>query len=313
MQLPVEHPLIIITGPTAVGKTQLSLDLVQSMDGEIISADSRLFYCGLDIGTAKPTIAEREQVKHHLIDIAKPDEALSLAIFQQSVYAIAQDLWNQGRIPFVVGGTGQFVRALMEGWEAPTLHPDTRIRTVLEGWGQKIGAIALHHKLEIIDPDAARSIDPGNLRRTVRALEVIMTSGRLFSTLRAKRPRGLQYKVIGLIRDRNELYMRVDERIKQMIQEGLIDEVQALMQMGYDDDLPALSAIGYKEAISYIRGEISMEDVVRLMKKRTRSYIRRQANWFKPDDPRIHWFTMESGVEKAIKEYIFSEEGWQHG
>ena len=313
MQLPVEHPLIIITGPTAVGKTQLSLDLVRSMDGEIISADSRLFYCGLDIGTAKPTIAEREGVKHHLIDIAKPDETLSLAVFQESVYAIAQDLWDQGRIPFVVGGTGQFIRALMEGWEAPALHPDTRLRTALEGWGQSIGAVALHRKLEIIDPDAAVKIEPGNLRRTVRALEVIMTTGSLFSSQRAKRPRGFQYKVIGLIRDRNELYMRVDERIMQMIQDGLIEEVRALLRLGYDDDLPALSAIGYKEAIAHIRGEITLEEVVRLMQKRTRSYIRRQANWFKPDDPRIQWFTMQSGIETAIKEYIFSEEGWQHG
>jgi tRNA dimethylallyltransferase len=313
MQLPVKKPLIILTGPTAVGKTQLSLDIVESLHGEIISADSRLFYRGLDIGTAKPTKKEREIVPHHLIDIAAPDETMSLAVFQQSVYRISQELWAKGKVPFLVGGTGQFVRAIMEGWQIPPQEPDIRLRQVIEEWGAEIGPDALHTRLQIIDNAAAQKIEPSNLRRTVRALEVIFSTGELFSSQRKRKKRGFQYKVIGLYRDRAELYERIDERITQMFTDGFLDEVRALLDTGYDADLPSLSAIGYKEVIAHLQGKIDMDEVIKLMKRRTRAYVRRQANWFKQDDPRIRWFEMDDALESKIIDYIISAKEWKNG
>jgi len=313
MQLPVDHPLIILTGPTAVGKTTLSLKIVARFNGEIISADSRLFYRGLDIGTAKPSQRERGKIPHHLIDIADPDETLSLAVFQQSVYEIAENLWQRNKIPFLVGGTGQFIRAIMEGWVIPPQQPNKRMREYFNAWGEKIGPSTLHEKLHLIDPAAAEKINPRNLRRTVRALEVIFSTGKLFSCQRKKKSRGLNLKVIGLIRERKTLYERVDRRIEKMFADGFVEEVESLLAQGYDPNLPSLSAIGYREVINYLRGNITMEDVVRLMKRRTRSYIRRQANWFKPDDPRIAWFEMREGIEDEIFSYIKTKEGWQNG
>jgi len=313
MQLPVENPLVIITGPTAVGKTHLSFDLVKTFNGEIISADSRLFYRGLDIGTAKPTKTERRLVPHHLIDIADPDETLSLAVFQQSVYSLCRQLWKQEKVPFLVGGTGQFIRAIMEGWVIPPQEPNFRLREEIEAWGAAIGPEALHQRLHIIDQDAAEKIDARNLRRTVRALEVIFSTGKLFSTQRQRRKRGIRYKVIGLNRDRHTLYQRIDERINQMFQDGFVDEVKALLENGYDPQLPSLSAIGYKEVITYLQRKMEMDEVIVLMKRRTRSYVRRQANWFKSDDPRIQWFEMDDNVESKIKDYIVSEYGWEYG
>jgi tRNA dimethylallyltransferase len=313
MQLTVKNPVVLITGPTAVGKTQLSLNLVHQFDGEIISADSRLFYRGLDIGTAKPTLEERMRVKHHLIDIANPDETLSLAVFQQAVYRITRQLWENEKTPFVVGGTGQFIKAIMEGWVIPPYAPDTALRQKILEWGAEVGAEDLHEKLQMIDPAAAEKIESGNLRRTVRAFEVIFSSGALFSSQRQRQFYGIKYKVIGLNRDRKTLYQRIDERIHQMFAEGFVDEVRSLIGQGYDPSLPSLSAIGYKEVIAYLQGKMNMDEVILLMKRRTRSYVRRQANWFKPDDPRIKWFEINDDVESSVIDYIGSSKDWKDG
>ena len=303
----------MITGPTAVGKTQLSLEIVGSLNGEIISADSRLFYKGLDIGTAKPSRNERKVVKHHLIDIADPDETLSLSVFQQSVYSICEKLWGEGKVPFLVGGTGQFIRAIIEGWVIPPQYPNEEMRGILELWGEKIGPENLHEKLRLLDPKAAEKMDARNLRRIIRAFEVIFSTGKMFSDQRKKQKFGFKFKVIGLTRDREELYQRVDERIVQMFENGFVDEVRALLDQGYHPELPALSAIGYKEVIGYLQGNIRMDEVVLLMKRRTRSYIRRQANWFKLKDERIKWFEMHDGVGQEVLDYIISKDGWKNG
>ena len=313
MQLPVSKPLVMITGPTAVGKTQLSLEIVGSLNGEIISADSRLFYKELDIGTAKPSRNERKVVQHHLIDIADPDETLSLSVFQQSVYSICEKLWGEKKVPFLVGGTGQFIRAIMEGWVIPPQYPNKEMRGILELWGREIGPENLHDKLRLLDPKAAEKMDARNLRRIIRALEVILSTGKMFSDQRKKQKLGFKFKVIGLTRDREELYQRVDERIVQMFENGFVDEVRALLDQGYHPELPALSAIGYKEVIDYLQGNILMDEVVLLMKRRTRSYIRRQANWFKLKDERIKWFEMHDGVGQEVLDYIISKDGWKNG
>ena len=313
MRYPVKHPVVLLVGPTAVGKTALSLALAGQLEAEIISADSRLFYRGMDIGTAKPTLAERGDIPHHLIDVADPDETWSLALFQREAKAIIADIQARGKLPLVVGGTGQYVRAISEGWQVPAQQPDIRMRAALESWAAEIGGEELHQRLALLDPTAAAAIDWRNQRRTVRALEVIFNTGRRFSAQRSKGSLPYQYKMIGLKRERPELYERVDLRIEHMLADGFEAEVRGLLERGYAADLPALSAIGYREMIEYVQGKIDLDEAVMLIKRRTRVFVRRQANWFKHSDPRIHWFDAARDNSKAIIDFIMGGEGWQDG
>ncbi len=313
MRYPVKHPVVLLVGPTAVGKTALSLELAEELKAEIISADSRLFYRGMDIGTAKPTPAERGDIPHHLIDVADPDQTWSLALFQREAKAIIADIQARGKLPLVVGGTGQYVRAISEGWQVPAQQPDMRMRAALESWAAEIGGEELHRRLALLDPTAAAAIDWRNQRRTVRALEVIFNTGRRFSAQRSKGSLPYQYKMIGLKRERPELYERVDLRIEHMLADGFEAEVRGLLERGYAADLPALSAIGYREMIEYVQGKIDLDEAVMLIKRRTRVFVRRQANWFKHSDPRIHWFDAARDNSKAIIDFIMGGEGWQDG
>jgi len=310
MRYPVERPVVLLVGPTAVGKTALSLGLAEALQAEIISADSRLFYRGMDVGTAKPTLAERGDIPHHLIDVAEPDETWSLALFQREAKAIIADIQAHGKLPLVVGGTGQYVRAITEGWQVPTQQPDERMRAALESWAQEIGGEGLHQRLALLDPTAAANIDWRNQRRTVRALEVIFNTGRRFSAQRTKGSLPYQFKLIGLKRERAELYERVDARIEQMLADGFEAEVRALLDKGYSPDAPALSAIGYREMIAYVQGKISLDEAVMLIKRRTRLFVRRQANWFKESDARMRWFDAGQVQSTEIIEFIMSGEGW---
>ena len=312
MHLPIEKPLIIIVGPTAVGKTEISINLAEDLNGEIISADSRLFYRGMNIGTAKPSSGDRKRVKHFLIDVSDIDETWSLAVFQEAVYRIADEIRAKGKVPFLVGGTGQYVRAVIEGWIIPSQEPDLKLREELQSWGSAIGSEKLHEKLQILDPAAAENIDPKNMRRIIRACEVIFNTGRLFSAQRSRKAIDFQYKLIGLMRDRKELYQRVDERIENMFSSGLLKEVEMILNRGFDSNLPSLSAIGYKEVIALLHGEIDREEAIRLIKQRTHQYVRRQAIWFKESDPMLRWFKMDAGVNEAINSFIQSPDGWQH-
>ncbi len=295
-------PLLVLVGPTAVGKTAFSIRLAARLHGEIVSADSRLFYRGMDIGTAKPDERERGSIPHHLIDVAAPDETWSLSRFQKEATRILAEIHARGALPLLVGGTGQYIRAVIENWTPP---PPARegLRDVL----QKLGETShtpywLHAKLQILDPEAARSIDPRNLRRTVRALEVIFTTGRKFSEQKRRGESPYRLLIIGLTRPRAELYARIDERIEKMFAEGFLDEVQALLDEGYSPDLPSMSAIGYRQAVAVLRGEMTLEEAKRQMKRQTRIFVRRQANWFKKDDPSIHW--LDAGNEKSLGEAI---------
>ena len=283
-------PLIILLGPTAVGKTELSLQLAERINAEIISADSRLLYRGMDIGTAKPTAEEQRRVPHHLVDVANPAEVWSLAMYLQAVQTTVLDICTRGRVPLLVGGTGQYIRALVEGWRVPEVEPDPRLRAALENWAGDIGPEALYARLQKLDPEAAARMEPQNMRRSVRALEVILTTGQLFSTLRESGPSPYRVLMLGLQRPRPELYARIDARIHTMLAAGLITETQNLLDRGYSAELPSLSAIGYRQVIQYLAGEISLEEVVVQMKRITRRFVRRQANWFKEDDPLIQWF-----------------------
>jgi tRNA dimethylallyltransferase len=305
--------LIVVVGPTAVGKTETAIALAHRLAGEIVSADSRLFYRGMDIGTAKPNPRERQLVPHHLVDVADPDETWSLAVYQSEAQKAITEITQRGRIPFLVGGTGQYVRAVTHGWQPPEVHPDPRLRDALMEWAGEIGGLGLYERLATLDPQAAERIDPRNVRRTVRALEVIFQTGKKFSEQSRSQAPLYRTLILGLIRPRTELYARIDARIDQMLLEGLVGEVEGLLAKGYAPTLPALSAIGYREIVAYLQGKMTLEEAVTLIKRATRIFVRRQANWFKLDDPSIHWFNANDPVvdemARCIQEIIMGPHG----
>jgi tRNA dimethylallyltransferase len=294
-------PLVVIVGPTAAGKTEVAIQLAGRLDGEIVSADSRLFYRGMDIGTAKPTPEQRRLVAHHLIDIAAPDEPWSLATFQNAARQAIAAIHERRHLPFLVGGTGQYIHAVIEAWQVPAVEPQPAMRQALERWAQQITAEGLHARLAVLDPEAATRIDPRNLRRTVRALEVILSTGRPFSGQRKRMPSpSYRTLTLGLNRPRQELYARIDARIQAMLDAGLVDEVRNLLNRGYSPELPPLSAIGYQEIANYLLGKTSLDEAVAQMKRKTRIYVRRQSNWFKRDDTDILWFEVGPGTLDKI-------------
>lgn len=302
--VPAKIPLVVILGPTAVGKSEIAIQLAEKLNGEIVSADSRLFYRGMDIGTAKPTVQERSRVPHHLIDVAEPDEIWSLALFQLQANQSIKGIFERQHLPFLVGGTGQFIRAVIEGWKIPPARPNPVLRRILSHWTEQIGGEALHAKLSKLDPVAAGSITPSNIRRTIRALEVILSTGKRFSDQRL-RGNDIYYPLlIGLIRPRPELYQRIDERITCMIESGFINEVRQLLDAGYAPDLPTMSAIGYGEIVAYLQSKVTLEEAILLIKRRTREFVRRQANWFKENDPTIQWFRVSEDTNKELMEII---------
>jgi tRNA dimethylallyltransferase len=311
MQFPdLPNPLIVVVGPTAVGKTELSIQLAEWIGGEIVSADSRLFYRGMDIGTAKPTLADRARAPHHLIDVADPDETWSLSLFQNNARQVISEIYRRHRIPILVGGTGQYVHAITEAWDIPAQRPDLTLRKTLMAWESQIGEEGLYRRLEVIDPEAASHIDPRNVRRTVRALEVIFHTGKRFSEQRKKGSVPYSVIQIGLTRPRSELYQRIDARIDKMIVDGLVQEVSSLLAKGYSRDLPTLSAIGYREIIAYLNGKLTLEEAVVLIKRATRQFVRRQANWFKESDPNIFWFQMSEDTLNAVETCITYRYNW---
>jgi tRNA dimethylallyltransferase len=304
---------VVIVGPTAVGKTEISLKLAERLSGEIISADSRLLYRGMDIGTDKPTQEERKRVQHHLIDVAEPDELWSLPMYQKAAYDAISDIHYRGKIPFLVGGSGQYIWAVIEGWDIPEVEADPQLRDVLQRWGIDIGSIGLYERLFSLDPKAAEKIEPQNTRRIIRALEVIFLTGKLFSAQRQVSGTPYQTMILGITRPRSSLYERIDARIDKMIDSGLIEEVSTLLDKDFSTDLPSLSAIGYRQVIEFLQGDIVLENVVVFMKRLTRQYVRRQSNWFKQDDPRIRWFHVGPGIVGEMEaEIIKSLNKWQN-
>ena len=304
MQSEPKIPLVVLLGPTAVGKTELSLQIAETLGGEIVSADSRLLYRGMDIGTAKPGWNERKRVPHHLIDVANPDEIWSLPMYQLAAGKAIQEIYQRGNLPFLVGGTGQYIWSLVQGWQPPQVAPDPKTRAVLDAWGRKIGSETLHRQLSLLDPEAAIHIEANNLRRVLRALEVIFTTERKFSEQRRRGDSQYNSLLIGLTRSRQEIYARVDQRIDQMLADGWVEEVRDLLNQGFDPQLSALSAIGYREICAYLKGKCTLDEAVKLVKRQTRVFIRRQANWFKLDDPSINWFEMNDAPKTKIMELI---------
>ena len=289
------HPnLLVVVGPTAVGKTHVAIELAERLSGEIISADSRYLYRGMDIGTAKPSVADRARAPHHLIDVTDPDQPWSLAQYRDAASLLIVEINQRGRLPILVGGTGQYVQAILEGWSIPKHATDVSLRAELETIAQHSGAEALYRRLQEVDPVAAAHIDSRNTRRVIRALEVTLTTGQPFSAQRQKSPPNYRLLMIGLTLPRPKLYRRIDARVDWMLANGLVAETRALAAKGYAWSLPALSAIGYKQIGMYLRGEIDLAEAERLIKHDTRQFVRRQANWFKTGDPKIQWRDVET-------------------
>ena len=292
-------PLVAIVGPTAVGKTGLAVEVGPEFDAEVVSADSRQFYRKMNIGTAKPTPGERAKIRHHLVDIAAPEETVGLAQFLQLARTAIADIHQRSKHPFLVGGTGQYVRALLHGWQVPNVPPDSELRAELEALGER-DPDALWHRLVEMDPEATTFIHPNNLRRIVRALEVTIKTGRPFSELRRRKPPPYRVLQIGLTLDRDALYARADARVDKMMTAGLLDEVRDLLEAGYSWDVPAMSALGYQQFQPYFEDEASLTDVIARIKLDTHDFIRRQYTWFRPNSPDIHWLdATESPAEAA--------------
>ncbi len=271
-----------------MGKTALSLRVARELEGEIVSADSRLFYKGMDIGTAKPTPSEQTEIPHHLLDICKPDQSMTLGQYQRMAYAAIEDVLKRRRIPILVGGTGQYIMAVIEGWGIPEVAPQPAMRSQLE----LLGEYELYRWLSVLDYVAAEKIDQRNLRRVIRALEVVLVTGIPISILQRKTPPDYDICMIGLNRDRETLYRCIDDRVDIMMDDGLLDEVIALRSVGYDRSLPAMSGLGYRQLMAHLDGELTLDDAIERIKFETHRFARQQNTWFRQDDLRIHWFDL---------------------
>jgi tRNA dimethylallyltransferase len=297
-------PVVVILGPTAVGKSEIAILLAEALHAEIVSADSRLLYRGMDIGTAKPTLKQRRRVPHHLIDMADPDDAWSLVRYSTAAKDALHAIHSRGQLPMLVGGTGQYLMAILEGWEPPPKPENDEFRRAMEILVEHEGPEALHQRLQAVDPQTANRIDFRNVRRVIRALEIHHITGMPPSQIRRKKPSGLLDFRVGLQLPRPELYARIDTRIDGMMKAGFVDEVRSLLENGISPQTPAMSAIGYRQIVRFLQGDISEQEAVQDIRRATRQLVRRQANWFKADDPHIHWFPAKSGVEKTILQAI---------
>lgn len=283
----------MVVGPTASGKSTFAIQLARALNGEIVSADSRYLYRELEIGVAKPTATELSQATHHLINVASLSEPWNLGLYKQAAVSNIEGIHQRGRLPILAGGTGQYVRAILQNWQIPSHGPVDQLREDLETIGKRIGFDKLYEILSAIDPEAAANIDYRNHRRTVRALEVILSTGKKFSDQREKEKSPYETLIIGLELPRDVLFARIDQRVDDMVTQGLVREVQGLLDAGFGQTLETMRVIGYTELISYLRGEIPLEEAVLLIKRNTHAYVRRQANWFKPSDPNIHWLNAQ--------------------
>lgn len=289
--------LIAIVGPTASGKTTLGIELSQRLDGEVIGADSRQVYRHMDIGTAKPTSDERAAAPHHLIDIVDPDEPFSLGQWLDLATKALDDIWSRGKQPILVGGTGQYVWALIEGWRVPRVAPQPELREELSS----LEPDELLAELRRVDPEAESYIDPRNVRRVIRALEVQAETGKPFSYWRTKEPPPFETEISGLRVPRDELYARIDRRVDAMVDTGFVDEVRSLLDAGYGNDLPSMSGIGYAEMCAHLAGQISLDEAVQRTKTGTHRLARHQNSWFKQTDERVQWV---DSSDEAISEVL---------
>ena len=295
--------IIAIAGPTATGKSALAIQLSLALGGEIVSADSRQVYRYMDIGTAKPSLEDRAAIPHHLIDIIYPDENFTLATYQELAFQAIADIQRRGKLALLVGGSGLYVRAVTGGLSIPKVAPDPELRRRLEKRAEQEGYQVLYSELQKTDPIAAEKIDPRNVRRVIRALEVCLTAGVPFSQLKKSSPK-VSTVTIGLTTAREDLYKRIDSRVDDMIERGLVDEVKGLIERGYSPELPAMSGLGYKQIVVHLKGETSLEKAILRIKFETHRFARNQYAWFRPKDEHIHWFDIRNEPLELMKSLV---------
>jgi tRNA dimethylallyltransferase len=304
-------PLIVLTGPTAVGKTELSVRLAKEIGGEIISADSIQVYQYMDIGSAKVTKEEMQGVRHFLIDELKPEEEFNIYIFKEKAKQYAEDIYRRGKIPIIAGGTGFYIQALLYDVDFTEEENDYRYRRSLEELAQKEGAAPLYEMLKNVDPESAAAIHPNNIKRVIRALEYYKITGEKISghneTQRQRTsPYDFRYFVLNM--DRALLYSRINQRVDLMMEKGLSEEVRKLRSMGYDRSLVSMQGIGYKEMFAYLDGECTLEQAVEEIKKNTRHFAKRQLTWFRREQD-VRWVSYEEFAmdKNQILAYLIEE------
>jgi tRNA dimethylallyltransferase len=291
--------VIVIAGPTAVGKTRISLELAEKLGGEIVSADSRQVYRFMDIGTAKPSPEDMRRIPHHMIDVVNPDEEYTVADYGRSAHAAIKSILERGKIPIMVGGSGLYIRAVIDGI-FPGPGSDKKIRENLEKEAEINGLSSLYDRLCKVDPAASSRIHPNDKRRIIRALEIYEITGKPISLLQEKgkkKEASCNTVMIGLNRPREELYGRIEERVEEIFRQGFVEEVKALLDKGYEENLISMEALGYREVIKFLKGEIGLEPAKRKVKQNTCHYAKRQLIWFRKDK-RINWFNI-GNEEKA--------------
>lgn len=296
--------LLVIVGPTAVGKTEISIQLAQKLNGEIISADSMQIYRGMDIGTAKPTLAEQAGIPHHMLDIVDPGKPFSVADYQTLARQKIEEITARGRMPVLAGGTGLYVRAVIDPYNFIPADTDWDLRARLKRQAEEAGLAALYQWLSEIDPVAAERIHANDERRIIRALEVYQTTGQPLSFWEQQTDKQkplYDLIMIGINRPRAELYQRINQRVDLMLEQGLLAEAQDLMAQGLDENFIASQAIGYKEFFAYLHGEESLAEATEKLKQSTRRYAKRQLTWFRADK-RVQW--LELGKERIAVELI---------
>jgi tRNA dimethylallyltransferase len=297
-----ERRLLVIAGPTAVGKTAVALAVAVELGAEIVAADSRTVYRGLEIGTAKPSAEDRAAVPYHLLDVASPADVFTVAEYQRLARGAIADIRARGRLPILLGGTGLYIRAVVDDLAMPQVAPDWALRTRLADEERAGGAGTLHRRLAETDPEGAAAIHPRNLRRIIRALEIAELSGG-----RPPAARGAAAErcpvMIALTMDRGRLYARIDRRIDGMLDAGLADEVRSALDAGFSPSLPALQGLGYKELVPYVRGEIGRVEAVERLKRNTRRYAKRQWTWFRAD-ARYRWIDVGDDAPEVVARKI---------
>ncbi len=305
--------LIAVVGATATGKTAVGVELALALGGEVINGDSRLFYRGMDVATAKPTEHEMRGVPHHLIDILNPNEQFNLAEYLNLARSTISDIADRGKLPVLVGGSGQYVWALIEGWEVPEIEPDPVLRAELEQRLVRDGVGALARELVSIAPEVAKDIDLLNPRRVIRAIERVQANAATSSGYARQKAEDPPFNaiVIGLCAQRTVLHRRVLDRLGTMLETGWQAEVETLLREKYTGEDRAMSGIGYPQMISHIAGEIDLDETVRLTAVATNRLIRRQANWFKRDDKRIQWSDMTENTGNQMRSIIEAAKTWR--
>ena len=295
---------LVILGPTATGKTQLSLKLSQYFDSEIINCDTSIFYKYLSIGTGKPSKKNLKLVKHNLLDFLEPDQDYSLAEFLKDANKIISQIVSDKKVPILVGGSGQYLKALTENWDVSNIKPNLELRKELEKEINENGVEYLYEKLKSKFPENAQKVDSKNPRRIIRAFELGL-EGKTIS--RKSKKNFSNFFKIGLTMPRDTLYKTIDERIEKMFENGWVGEVEDLIKKGFNNELNSFSSIGYNEIYDYLSNNLDLDEAINLIKKRTRNLVRHQYNWFKLNDPEIKWFDSSKHSINYISEKILKE------